>query len=113
MKDRLIELVDAFAEKEMGGRRMSKRYIDADAFLKREITRCRCVPLVGSGSDDYKNLQELLEETSTADVVELDKVNNFIQRLRSIIGAIYHSDIKRVCEDLGFDYCSHGERKEQ
>ena len=90
---------------------MSKRYIDAEAFLKSEITRCRCVPLVGSGSDDYKNLQELLEETPTADVVE-------VVRCRDCIFFSHDVPTRCCCDYDGSTvsethYCSYGERKEQ
>lgn len=46
------------------------RYIDADKLRKDEIARCHCVPLVGSGDNNYKNLDEVLNDAPTADVVE-------------------------------------------
>lgn len=45
-----------------------------------------------------------IEEAPEEDVVEVRQVNNFIRRLRDIPGAIYHSELKQVCKEFGFDY---------
>lgn len=47
------------------------RLIDADLFLKSEIKRCKCVPLVGSGDRDFESLKVLLEQ---APVVEAEEI---------------------------------------
>ncbi len=50
----------------------------------------------------------------TADVVEVRQLHKFIQRLRDIPGAIYHSELRHVCNEFGFDnlYAKmDGERK--
>ena len=47
------------------------RYIDADKLRSDEIKRCKCVPLVGSCETNYKDLDEVLNEAPTADVVEV------------------------------------------
>lgn len=47
------------------------RYIDADKLRKNEIARCHCVPCVGSNDYDYKDLDEVLDDVPTADVVEV------------------------------------------
>lgn len=47
------------------------RYIDADVLRKNEIARCHCVPCVGSNDNNYKDLDEVLNDTPTADVVEV------------------------------------------
>ena len=47
------------------------RYIDADKLLKNEIVRCQCVPWVGSGDNNYKDLDDVLNDAPTADVVEV------------------------------------------
>ena len=47
------------------------RYIDADKLRKDEIARCHCVPCVGSNDNNYKDLDEVLNEAPTADVVEV------------------------------------------
>jgi hypothetical protein len=43
------------------------RLIDADAFLRSEIERCHCVPLVGTCSNDNYDLRYILDGTPTAD----------------------------------------------
>lgn len=48
-----------------------RRYIDADVLRKNEIARCHCVPCVGSNDNNYKDLDEVLNDTPTADVVEV------------------------------------------
>ena len=50
---------------------MIMRVIDADAFLAREIKRCHCVPLVGSGDRDYESLKLLLQQEPTIDVTRV------------------------------------------
>lgn len=50
---------------------MIMRVIDADAFLAREIKRCYCVPLVGSGDRDYESLKLLLQYEPTIDAVRV------------------------------------------
>ena len=45
------------------------RYIDADALRKNEIVRCHCVPCIGSNDNNYKDLDEVLNDCPTADVV--------------------------------------------
>lgn len=47
------------------------RLIDADAFLAREIKRCHCVPLVGSGDRDYESLKWILQQEPTIDAVRM------------------------------------------
>ena len=50
------------------------RYIDADALRKNEIVRCHCVPCVGSNDNNYKDLDEVLNDCPTADVVPRSEV---------------------------------------
>lgn len=45
--------------------------IDADAFLAREIKRCHCVPLVGSGDNDTESLKLLLQQEPAIDAVRV------------------------------------------
>lgn len=47
------------------------RYIDADRFLKDEIKRCGCVPIVGSCTTDNESLAYQLAKAPTADVEEV------------------------------------------
>lgn len=47
------------------------RYIDADKLRKDEIARCHCVPCVGSNDNNYKDLDEVLNDAPTADVVKV------------------------------------------
>ena len=50
------------------------RYIDADILRKNEIARCHCVPCVGSNDNNYKDLDEVLSDCPTADVVPKSEV---------------------------------------
>ena len=50
------------------------RYIDADILRKNEIARCHCVPCVGSNDNNYKDLDEVLNDCPTADVVPKSEV---------------------------------------
>lgn len=47
------------------------RYIDADKFLIDQISRCGCVPLIGSCTMDNEPLKDVLEKQPTADVAEV------------------------------------------
>jgi hypothetical protein len=47
------------------------RLIDADEFLKNEIERCGCVPLVGSCSSDNEIFKFILDQQPTVDAVEV------------------------------------------
>ena len=60
------------------------RYIDVDILRKNEIARCHCVPCVGSNDNNYKDLDEVLNDCPTADVVsksELDELKSAIKAL--------------------------------
>ena len=50
------------------------RYIDADALRKNEIERCHCVPCVGSNDNNYKDLDEVLNDCPTANVAPKSEV---------------------------------------
>ena len=50
------------------------RYIDADVLRKNEIVRCHCVPCVGSNDNNYKDLDEVLNDCPTADVAPRSEV---------------------------------------
>ena len=43
------------------------RLIDADAFLKSEIERCGCVPLIGSCTSDNEIFKFILEKQPTVE----------------------------------------------
>jgi rubrerythrin len=47
------------------------RLIDADAFLKSEIERCGCVPLIGSCTSDNEIFKFILERQPTIDAKEV------------------------------------------
>ena len=87
------------------------RYIDADILRKNEIARCHCVPCVGSNDNDYKNLDEVLNDCQTADVVEVVRCKD----CRYFNGEICscHSDNYGEHEVLveADDYCSFGRRE--
>jgi hypothetical protein len=67
------------------------RYIDADKFLKDQIRRCGCVPLVGvskyiNGEESFEGdcLDALINEQPTADVVEkslFDELKCLIEKI--------------------------------
>ena len=99
------------------------RYIDADKLRKDEISRCHCVPCVGSNDNNYKDLDEVLNEAPTADVVEvrhaeweLIEKEDFIYEIRkcSACGAerFFEEDDKlcNFCPDCGAKM--DGERRE-
>ena len=86
------------------------RYIDADVLRKNEIARCHCVPCVGSNDNNYKDLDEVLNDTPTADVVE-------VVRCKGCCYMYYISENHPCCalHDFGVtlqDFCSWGERRE-
>lgn len=95
------------------------RYIDADKLRKNEIARCHCVPCVGSNDYNYKDLDEVLDDIPTADVVEVVRCKDCAYYDDG--ECIYHSEPKEwrgayerwtvgVNEN---DFCSCGERKEK
>lgn len=97
------------------------RYIDADKLYKDEVARCRCVPWVGSGDNNYKDLDEVLADAPTADVVEVVRCkdcrhwNNegYDAILESAFGECQKSfEDYHCCETTENDYCSYGERRE-
>ena len=47
------------------------RLIDADAFLKSEIERCGCVPLIGSCTSDNEIFKFILERQPTIEAKEV------------------------------------------
>lgn len=47
------------------------RLIDADAFLKSEIERCGCVPLIGSCTSDNEIFKFVLESQPTIDATPI------------------------------------------
>jgi hypothetical protein len=63
------------------------RYIDADILRKNEIARCHCVPCVGSNDNNYKDLDEVLNDCPTADVaprieVAREIIDEFLNTMR-------------------------------
>lgn len=80
------------------------RVIDADAFLAREIKRCHCVPLVGSGDRDYESLKLLLQQEPTIDVPRVVHCNDCANFRQNVHGVCW-------CDEYGGaitpeDYCS-------
>jgi hypothetical protein len=97
------------------------RYIDADKLRKDEIARCHCVPCVGSNDNNYKDLDEVLNDAPTADVVEVVRCKDCKHHPDNdgeCDRSITHTGRDYVCEVntyryIGIDYCSYGERKEE
>jgi hypothetical protein len=93
------------------------RYIDADKLRKDEIARCHCVPCVGSNDNNYKDLDEVLNDAPTADVVEVVRCRDCIHNRDNggdcdcTIILNEHNSTEYRC--VGLEYCSYGERKEE
>lgn len=80
------------------------RLVDADAFLAREIKRCHCVPLVGSGDRDYESLKLLLQQEPTIDVTRVVRCKDCGNFRQNAYGVCW-------CDEYGGvitpeDYCS-------
>lgn len=80
------------------------RLIDADAFLAREIKRCHCVPLVGSGDRDYESLKLLLQQEPAIDPVRVVRCKDCGNFRQNAYGVCW-------CDEYGGtitpeDYCS-------
>ena len=80
------------------------RLVDADAFLAREIKRCHCVPLVGSGDRDYESLKLLLQQEPTIDVPRVVRCKDCANFRQNVHGVCW-------CDEYGGaitpeDYCS-------
>lgn len=93
------------------------RYIDADILRKNEIARCHCVPSVGSNDNNYKDLDEVLADAPTADVVEVvrckdcahyHEMEGFDYKGRKAHHCVWHSALRGEN-----DYCSDGIRREK
>ena len=86
------------------------RYIDADALRKSEIERCHCVPLVGSNENNCKDLDDVLNDAPTADVVEVrhgewEHAGMFDDFAKcSVCGLIEHS-LNEVYSRGTYNYC--------
>ena len=57
------------------------RLIDADAFLKSEIERCGCVPLIGSCTSDNEVFKFILEKQPTVEAIPKEKLDEIVERL--------------------------------
>ena len=99
------------------------RYIDADKLRKDEIARCHCVPCVGSNDSNYKDLDEVLNDAPTADVVEVVRCKDcehwhiegydpILERTCGTCQREYFGDKYGYREADGNDFCSYGERRE-
>ena len=71
-----------------------ERYIDADILRKNEIARCHCVPCVGSSDNNYKDLDEVLNDCPTADVVPKSEVER-LQRYNTDVAFKHYNDGKK------------------
>lgn len=100
------------------------RYIDADILRKNEIARCHCVPCVGSNDNNYKDLDEVLNDCPTADVVEVvrcrdckySRERNENERRYLVEGVLICTSGEAADECWNPVYpshfCSYGERRE-
>ena len=83
------------------------RPIDADKLIqqivkkKPEIAKARYTE---GFNDAIMRVRSMVHSAPTLNVVEVEKVNSFIKRLREVPGAIYHSELKQICEEFGFIY---------
>lgn len=101
------------------------RFIDADILRKNEIARCHCVPCVGSDDNNYKDLDEVLNDCPAPDVVEVVrcrdcKYSRPLNTTKSPEKYFIPTCVVCECEDavgdesmiyLGDHFCSYGERK--
>lgn len=90
------------------------RLIDADAFLKQEIKRCNCVPLVGTCSKDNYDLRYILDSTPTVDAVEVVRCKDCKHAYNMPLGLCYlhyEKDGDTVACVEPDDFCSYGERR--
>lgn len=53
---------------------MENKFINAKDLLTQEISRCHCVPVVGSTDNNFKDLEEILTEMSESKVLGVDKL---------------------------------------
>ena len=94
------------------------RYIDVDKFLKSMITKFKCVPLLGVSKYingevcfEGEHLDSLINETPTADVVEVVRCKGckyFYQD--GNIKVCKHWNCHSTTDD---SYCSYGERRKE
>lgn len=101
---------------------ISKRLIDADAFLAGEIKRCHCVPLVGSCEKDYEPLTCILDQEPSIDAVPVVRCKDCKYYRNHPNGLCYlHTEPtenergysgEAVCVEPD-DFCSYGERREE
>lgn len=80
------------------------RLIDADAFLKSEISRCHCIPLVGSCERDEERLDFLLMQAPTVDLDEIRKetARGIMEKLDQF--SIYADVIDTIIKEIGFEF---------
>ena len=83
------------------------RLIDADEFLKSEIERCGCVPLVGSCTNDNESLKYRLECSLTIYPESLREHGQWIMHDDEILGLVCECSCCHIetCGDS--PYCPH------
>ena len=96
------------------------RYIDADKFLKDQISRCGCVPLVGSCTMDNESLKYILDTAPTADVVEVVRCKDCKYFNYGVCACSENITHSYDYDDYVYDhyiyvspehFCSYGERR--
>lgn len=75
------------------------------SYIKREPLLQIVKELQGNNAFGAPLIVREIENAPDEDVVEVKRINDFIQRLRRIPGPIYHSELKQVCGEFGFSYC--------
>ena len=92
------------------------RYIDVDKFLKSMITKFKCVPLLGvskyiNGEECFEgeHLDSLINETPTADVVEVVQCKDCAVPHNRWTGC---PKLNGLVTPPDF-YCSYGERRKE
>lgn len=92
------------------------RYIDVDKFLKSMITKFKCVPLLGvpkyiNGEECFEgeHLNSLINETPTADVVEVVRCKDCAVPHNQWTGC---PKLNGLVTPPDF-YCSYGERRKE
>lgn len=87
------------------------RLIDADEFLKNEIKRCGCVPLIGSCTSDNEIFKFILEQQPTVDAVEVVRCKDCEYFMEDIFKRTVCNRTFDMFVMKANDFCSYGKRK--
>lgn len=86
------------------------RLIDADEFLKNEIKRCGCVPLIGSCTSDNEIFKFILDQQPTVDAVEVVRCKDCKYRDPENGHCDHYMGTAIPLTRRLVDFCSYGEK---